>query len=215
MGGCVLDNWSAITTMAGRTLAPRSPGQLDVSRYAYDRALRIARMVERLAARLTADERPEHVDLTRVAALYSCVGSNGDSGGHTAGGGADDGAELAADQLPAYLPPGDVDLVVRVLGEFRSRTTRLPEARLLADAVGLEDLGLVGLWNQTRAFHAAGKTLEQLVRLWKTQSEYGYWESRLRDSFHFDTTRKVAQERLKHLAAVYERMEREMLGEDV
>ena len=35
--------------------------------------------------------------------------------------------------------------------------------------------------------------LEQLLRLWKTQQEYGYWETRLREGLYFEPTRHAAK----------------------
>ena len=105
--------------------------------------------------------------------------------------------------------------MLTILQEQRHRETKMPEARLLSDALVMEDFGLIGLWNQNRQFHASGKTLEQLLKLWKAQHDYGYWESRLRDGFHYEASRRTARERLSQMKGIYDRLQREHLGEDL
>ena len=109
----------------------------------------------------------------------------------------------------------DVEQVLVILKEHRKRETKMPEARVMADAMTMEEFGLVGLWNQLRNFHGSGKSLEQLVKMWKAQHDYGYWESRLRDGFHYEVSRRAAKERLGQMRGIYERMQREYLSEDV
>jgi hypothetical protein len=208
------EKWTIIAAAVGKVLVGKVAGQTEGNRYAQDRGMRIARTAERLADALPAEDRPRRVDLVKVAAMYTCVGLTAAAGKKSVEA-AEEGIELATDQLPGLLGATDVELTLRMLGEFRAKGPKLPEARLLADAVALEDMGLVGLWNQTRTFHAAGKTLEQVAKLWKTQQEYGYWETRLRDGLHFDVSRRVAEARLAGMQAVFTQMLREHLGEDV
>jgi hypothetical protein len=208
------EQWSAIQAVASKALSTKLPGQSEPARYAQDRALRVVRCIERLAP--AVGERAERMDLAKVAALYAAVAQNVAGAGKTADDEAyGDAAELAADQLKDILPAADLDFMLRILQEHRRRDTRLPEARLLADALAMEEFGLIGLWNQNRQFHASGKTLEQLLKLWKAQHDYGYWESRLRDGFHYDASRRSAKERLGQMRGIYERLQREHLCEDI
>jgi hypothetical protein len=213
------DTWTGIVAAAGRALVTKVTGQLEPQRYAHDRAMRIVRTIDHLVQAMPASDRPKRVDLVRIAALYSCVGldqaavrAHGAAVGQQA---LDEAAELAADQLQALLGPADIDLTIKILHDHRIRTPDLPEACLLADAVALEEVGLVGLWNQTRVCHQAGRTLDHLVKLWRTQKEYGYWDSRLRDGFHFEVARQAAAQRLARLEPIYEAMMREHLAEDI
>lgn len=208
------ENWSTILTVASKALTTKLPGQIEPARYAHDRAMRVIRCIERLAP--VVGERVERVDLAKTAALYVCVAQNGTGPGKPAEDEAyGDAAELAADQLKDLLSPQDLDLMLHILQESRRRDAKLPEARVLADAVSMEEFGLIGLWNQNRQFHASGKTLEHLLKLWKVQHDYGYWDSRLRDGFHYDVARRAAQDRLSQMRGVYERLQREHLCEDV
>jgi hypothetical protein len=207
-------NWVAIQTVVGRSLLTKVAGQTEPARYAQDRALRVVRCVERIAPQTA--ERVERLDIAKVAALYAGVAQNLAGPGRGADEEAYDAAtELAADQMKELLTGDEIELVGRILREQRKRDTRLPEAKVLADALALEEFGLIGLWNQSRQFHNSGKTLEQLVKLWKAQHDYNYWESRLRDGFHYEVTRRAAKERLGQMNGIYERLQREHLGDDV
>ncbi len=208
------DNWTAIQAVASKALTTRIPGQAEPLRYAHDRAMRIVRCIEKLAP--AVGQRIERPDLARVAALYAGVAQNVVGPGKSPDEEAfDDAAELASDQLKDLLPAPDLDLMLRILKEHRKRDTQLAEARLLSDAISMEEFGLIGLWNQSRQFHAAGKSLEQLIKLWKAQHDYGYWENRLRDGFHFEAARRAARERLGRMRGIYESLQRENLAEDV
>ena len=208
------ENWSAILAVASKALATKLPGQAEPARYAHDRAMRVVRCIERLAP--VAGERVERIDLAKVAALYAGVAQNVAGPGKPADEEAyGDAAELAADQLKDLLSPQDLDIMLRILQEHRRKDAKSPEARILSDALTMEEFGLIGLWNQNRQFHASGKTLEQLLKLWKAQHDYGYWESRLRDGFHYEASRRSARERLGQMKGIYERLQREHLCEDV
>jgi len=215
------DIWTSIQGLVNKQLAPRPVGAVEPHRYALDRALRVIRTIELLSGLIQRElpaQTPARTDIIRIAALYASVPLAGPARSQRSAALDEplgDAMELAADQLPAILSPEDVELVLRILREYRLRTTTLPEAQILADAIGLEDLGLIGLWNQMRSFHAAGRTLDQVVRLWKTQHEYGYWETRLRDDFHFAAARRVAQLRLESLAPIYAELMRQQAGEDI
>jgi hypothetical protein len=72
----------------------------------------------------------------------------------------------------------------------------LEDARLLADAVNLEDFGLTGLVGQMIQLARQGDGIKQLVEGFEKREEYGYWEARLKDGFHFEPVRQIAKRRL-------------------
>ncbi len=208
------DLWAAIQAAVGKSLATKLPGQIEPARYAQDRAMRVVRCIDRLAT-LTG-ERMERADLARVAALYAGVAQNIAGPGKMPDDEAyDSAAELAADQLKDLLPAVDLDQMLAILKEQRKRDAKMPESRVLSDALAMEEFGLIGFWNQCRQFHGTGKTPEQLIKLWKAQHDYGYWESRLRDGFHYESSRTAARDRLGQMKGIYERLQREHLCEDV
>ena len=214
------DQWASIQAVAGKALSTKIAGQTEPGRYGLDRALRVVRCMERLAP--ACGERVEKLELAKVAALYATVAQNAAGPGKVPDDEAyNDASELAADQLKDLLGSGgegggaDLDVVLLIMKEHRKRETTMPEAKVLADSLAMEEFGLIGLWNQTRQFHTSGKTLEQMLKLWKAQHDYGYWESRLRDGFHYEVSRRAAKDRLGQLRGIYERLQRENNGEDV
>ncbi len=207
------DQWAAIQAVATKALSTKIAGQTEPGKYGVDRGMRVVRCIERLAP--ACGERVEKLEMAKVAALYATVAQNAAGPGKVPDDEAyNDASELASDQLKEILG-GEVETVLGILKEHRKRETTMAEAKVLADALAMEEFGLIGLWNQTRQFHTSGKTLEQMLKLWKAQHDYGYWESRLRDGFHYEVSRRAAKERLGQMRGIYERLQREHLSEDV
>jgi hypothetical protein len=73
----------------------------------------------------------------------------------------------------------------------------MDEARLLADAVNLDDFGISGLIMQAMQLSRLNAGVEQVADGFQKRRDYGYWEARLKDGFHFEPVRKLARERLK------------------
>lgn len=107
--------------------------------------------------------------------------------------------ELAADwlieRLEGRLPAGTVQLAARAIRECNNRRTELVEARILADADNLDDIGPQSINLLIRRQIADGKTLADLVAAWRRQEEYHYWQARLKDGFHFPQVRRLAEQR--------------------
>ncbi len=200
------NRWDTIVQVVTKALTPR-PGNLqETSRYSVDRSLRLIRYMEKIAATLPDEVRPEQLELGKVAALFCPLSNNTDIS---------DATEFASDILQQHLAEPEIDTVLTILREYRVKNAKLAEARLLADAVALEDFGMVGFWNQTRSPQSAGKTLEQYIKMFRTQHDYGYWTSRLRDGFYYPASRRTATDRLANLAKVYQEIERQHLAEDI
>ena len=88
-----------------------------------------------------------------------------------------------------------LDRTCRLLQQLPQRTPSTPEARLLADAVNLEDFGVTGLLNQMASVAVAGDGVTQLLDACATREQYGYWDARLA-RFHFPAVRELAVQRL-------------------
>ncbi len=52
--------------------------------------------------------------------------------------------------------------------------------------------------------------IEQLADACEKCDLYGYWEARLKDGFHFDAVRQLAQQRLEHSRAIAKLLADEM-----
>ena len=96
-----------------------------------------------------------------------------------------------------------LDRTTRILQEMPHRSPMLDEAKLLADAVNLDDFGITGLINQTLQLGRQGDGLLQLADGLEKREQYGYWDARLKDGFHFEPVRQIARRRLdnaRHVA---------------
>jgi hypothetical protein len=72
---------------------------------------------------------------------------------------------------------------------------------VLADAVNLDDFGVCGLIVQTIQLGRQGDGLVQLIDGAEKRELYGYWDARLKDGFHFEQSRRIAQARLENARA--------------
>jgi hypothetical protein len=210
-GHVVAVDWPAILAVVGKSLTVRVAKQAESGKAPLDRAMRLVRHIDKISARLPEQDRPPRIDLARIAALYVSMPLPSDKKNELA----DDASELATDQLKNLLTEDDIEVVLQIIRDYQRRDAKLAEAKLLSDAVALEDVGLVGLWNGAYKYHGMGRSLEQFLKLWKTQREYGYWQTRLRDGFHFEISRSVAKERLARLEVVLAQMEAEHTAADI
>jgi hypothetical protein len=111
-----------------------------------------------------------------------------------------DRAEEAAELLVSIAGP-DVDeslldRATRILQEMPHRSPMLDEAKLLADAVNLEDFGAIGMMVQAIQIARAGEGVTQIAQGCDKREQYGYWDARLKDGFHFEAIRQIALRRL-------------------
>ena len=95
-----------------------------------------------------------------------------------------------------------LDRSARLLHEMPHRSPMLDEARLLADAVNLEDFGVVGVALQIVQLARQGEGLSQLAEGCEARELYGYWDARLKDGFHFEAVREIARRRLENARLV-------------
>lgn len=200
------NRWESILAAVTKAFAPKAVAQQDHPRYSVDRSLRIIRSVEKIAATLPDELRPKTLEFCQIAALFLPVSPLKDP---------TDADEVAADLLQTFLKENEIDTVLSILREHRTKNAKMTEARLLADAAALDDFGMIGFWSQCRTAHASAKTLEQFIRMFRTQHDYGYWSSRLRDGFYYPASRRAATERLAHATAVFQILQQQHMAEDI
>ena len=106
-------------------------------------------------------------------------------------------AELLISTASDYVEPDLLERATTILREMPHRNTKMDEAKLLADAVNLDDFGITGLIMQAMQLSRQNAGVEQVVDGFQKRREYGYWEARLKDGFFYEPVRKLARERLK------------------
>lgn len=109
---------------------------------------------------------------------------------------AEQSAELLVSLLGDDVDESLLDRTTRILHEIPQRTPPLDEAKLLADALDLEDFGVTGMVLQTVQLARQGEGLSQLIEGCEKREQYGYWDARLKDGFHFEPVRQIARRRL-------------------
>ena len=114
---------------------------------------------------------------------------------------AEQAAEMLVSQLGDSIEESLLDRATRLLQELPHRSPMLDEAKLLADAVNLEDFGMIGIIQQTVQLTRQGDGLMQVAEGAEKRDQYGYWDARLKDGFHFEPVRRMALHRLENARA--------------
>jgi hypothetical protein len=129
-----------------------------------------------------------------------------------------DRAVIAIESLPTVFDekPGDILLLERtiaLLEQMPERAPKLADAKLLADAVNLDDFGVSGLIVQAIQLCRQGEGLVQLMDGAEKRELYGYWDARLKDGFHFEQSRRIAQTRLENARLATKLLVQEWISE--
>lgn len=125
------------------------------------------------------------------------------------------GASLLIEKLAKLVPSDTLELAAEAIRQCNDRYTSLPEAQVLAEAENLDEIGLTYVLRQVRQSQAEGRLLEQLLINWSRQLEYRYWDARINDCLRWETTRKLARERLSAVEAFMSALARDREGSDV
>lgn len=125
------------------------------------------------------------------------------------------GAALLQEEAGALLPASSARRAGDAIRQCNNRKTELLEARILAEAEALDEMGSMYLLRQFRQYQAEGRPLQQLVDTWQRQKEYRFWELRLQDGFYWDTTRALARQRLAAIETFMTALARDLHGQDV
>jgi hypothetical protein len=114
---------------------------------------------------------------------------------------AEQAAELLVTLVGEHVDEALLDRCTRLLHEAPQKAPMLDEARLLADALNLDDFGVVGLLQQAIQQARQGDGVVEIAGGLEKREQYGYWDARLRDGFHFEPVRQMARRRLDNARA--------------
>ncbi len=106
------------------------------------------------------------------------------------------------------------DYICRIITESESRASPLLEAQILSDARLLDEIGALGLLHEFRRYFLQGKGAGALLDGWDRRIEYRYWDARLKEGFHFQTVRQIAQSRFAAMEQYFRQLRNEYLGQD-
>ena len=89
-----------------------------------------------------------------------------------------------------------ISKINRIITESMSHSPTILEAMILSDARNLDDMGAVGIFGEFKRYIIGGKGVSNVLHTWKRKIEYKYWQTRLKESFRFESVRKIAEQRL-------------------
>lgn len=125
------------------------------------------------------------------------------------------GAVVLLERIGDLSPAKTARLAAEAIRQCNDRNTSLVEARILADAESLDEIGLIYLLRQYRLYQADGRSLEQLLTTWQRRREYRYWDARLQDGFRSDAAREIARRRVQRAEAFVAELSHEHAGDDI
>ena len=128
-----------------------------------------------------------------------------------------DRTEQAAELLGAVggdddAPEELIDRATNILLAMPHRRPESEEAKLLADALSLEDFGAIGFAQSAMQLGRQGAGVKQLAEGSEKRELYGYWEARLKD-IHFEPVRRIARERLEDARQAAKLLSDELQGD--
>ncbi|MEJ5259918.1 MAG: hypothetical protein WHS88_07000 [Anaerohalosphaeraceae bacterium] len=122
--------------------------------------------------------------------------------------------QFVKEKQTASLLGDKTELICRVVIESESRASPLVEAQILSDARLLDEIGAFGLLHEFRRYFLQGKGAAALLDGWDRRVEYRYWDARLKEGFHFQTVRQIAQSRFAAMEQYIRQLRNEYLGQD-
>ena len=124
-------------------------------------------------------------------------------------------AKKLAEFLTGCFDPQKIEKINKIIAESYISRTKMTEAKILSDARSLEDMGIIGILNDFRRQVLAGKTVSDCLGVWQKKNDYGYFQSRLDNNFHFDSVKNLAAARLNAAQSFMDSLNAELSLEDL
>ncbi len=125
------------------------------------------------------------------------------------------GAVMLTKSLAGRLKPRSLEAAAMLVRQLNDRHKRALEARILADADNLDEIGSLLLWNMIRRHSFEGKGIEATLQTWKRQREFHFWEARINKSVHFEAVKQIAFQRLEQLDQLMSVLAQHHTGDDL
>ena len=168
--------------------------------YLWDRAQRIVRNVEYICRLPELSSAGLQIDRFCLisAAYFADGGQDACEPGLSDANAADLGnlaTRLVNEKLAGVVAGVRISKINKIIVESDNRLTKMTEAMILSDARSLDDMGLVGIFNEIRRCVIQGNGLCRILKSWKQKIDYRYWDARLKEGFRLDSVRKIAEHR--------------------
>ena len=119
-------------------------------------------------------------------------------------------AEIASEKLEHIFPPQQIKKISGTITESGNRFTRKLEAMILSDIRNLDDMGITGIMNELSRYTLTGRTTADLLQNWQKKIDYKYWHARLKEGFHFEPVRQLAEARLDAASQLMDQLRMEI-----
>lgn len=103
--------------------------------------------------------------------------------------------QIVTEKLTAALPGPKINKINKIITESGNRFTEMTEAMILSDARSIDDMGAVGLFNEFRRCVIHGQSVSDALQSWKRKIDYQYFNARLKETFRFQSVRRLAAQR--------------------
>ena len=123
--------------------------------------------------------------------------------------------QVVADKLTGKLAGGKIEKINKIIIESSNKLTEMPEAGILSDARSLDDMGAVGIFNEFRRYVIHGKSVSEAIDNWQRKIDYRYWEAMLKESFRFESIRKIAGRRFHAAECFMKQLRLENTGKEL
>jgi HD superfamily phosphodiesterase len=107
----------------------------------------------------------------------------------------DQAADCLLRSLQGLLPAGAVQQAARIICTCNEREPALLEARILAEADNLDQVGPQAICLMLRKQIAEGRTLADTLQAWHRQEQYQFWPAWIKECFRFSSVRIMAEQR--------------------
>ena len=105
--------------------------------------------------------------------------------------------QIVSEHLSSVIEQSRIDKINKIILESNNRFCEMTEAMILSDARNLDDIGIVGLFNDFCACGVHTKGVTDALQSWKKKVDYRYWQARLKEGFRFESVRNIASARFE------------------
>jgi len=124
-------------------------------------------------------------------------------------------AEIVERELSKLLDNSRTQKICMTIIESASHFSSRLEANILCDSRNLDDMGLAGILSEFRRCTPAGRPTSEIIGVWQRKIDYGYWQARLKEDFHFPEIRRIASHRIAAVEKFMSQLARELASEDL
>lgn len=121
---------------------------------------------------------------------------------------------LMRKRLGKLLGPASIKRATDAVTLANRHAAKLLEAQVLADALNLDDIGTLSVWQIVRRHALEGKGVQEAIANWQTRNQYDYWGALIRN-MRFAEVKALARQRLGAAERYMAELAREHGGLDI